>query len=511
MATGPAPAPEQVAAPPDSRETVGNITTFVSGMTKFHNNPDLSDIVLRVGPNVYYAHKFALARSSDVFHTMLAGQLWEDSKKSEIVLKESSACEEVFGEFLKYFYCGQVTLEIDTAVPLLLLGDKYNVESIRTECEKFMRRKVQGGNARAAVMYMHYARMYGFEELEEKCFDAISRKFESAVAMPEWLELDVQYVGELLQCTTLIVENEFAVFKAMQDWVLAEYREAQAGENLIRLLPHVRFSQMLPQQLVNVERSVIGQKFPLLLSPFINEAYRFRSLAGQVGGFHDNKFLPRDYTAKEWCTFLRLQLSDIRRFQHNVRTISLDSPVPNEVNLSLVLNTIHTHRQIWLSKMMNIIHTQANMPVRGAEHHRPYTDYMWNIAFQLNYIGKRFRSGLGSNATLHKYECLAIKLTPLKICPRDRSFEISLLVYDRDVNVAQIIRRSATVKATQATHRESYAIQAATGFRFGMPSFGQQDSVTVEQFFEENELGPDSAYVKEGAINVAVIIKPHVE
>ncbi|CAH1263854.1 BTBD17 [Branchiostoma lanceolatum] len=473
MATGPAPASEQVVTP-DSRETVGNITTFVSGMTKFHNNPDLSDIVLRVGPNVYYAHKFALARSSDVFHTMLAGQLWEDSKKSEIVLKESSACEEVFGEFLKYFYCGQVTLEIDTAVPLLLLGDKYNVESIRTECEKFMRRKVQGGNlgARAAVMYIHYARMYGFEELEEKCFDAISRKFESAVAMPEWLDLDVQYVGELLQCTTVIVENEFAVFKAMQDWVLAEYREAQAGENLIRLLPHVRFSQMLPQQLVNVERSIIGQKFPLLLSPFINEAYRFRSLAGQVGGFHDNKFLPRDYTAKEWCTFLRLQLSDIRRFQHNVRTVSLDSPVPNEV------------------------HSE---------------DYMWNIAFQLNYIGKRFRSGLGSNATLHKYECLAIKLTPLKICPRDRSFEISLLVYDRDVNVAQIIRRSATVKATQATHRESYAIQAATGFRFGMPSFGQQDSVTVEQFFEENELGPDSPYVKEGAINVAVIIKPHVE
>jgi len=60
--------------------------------SKFFNNPQLSDIRLRVGTTVYYAHKFILAKSSDVLATLLYSQHWT-STQTEIQLEEQEECQ----------------------------------------------------------------------------------------------------------------------------------------------------------------------------------------------------------------------------------------------------------------------------------------------------------------------------------------------------------------------------------------------------------------------------------
>jgi len=60
--------------------------------SKFFNNPQLSDIRLRVGTNSYYAHKFILAKSSDVLSTLLYSQHW-NSTETEILLEEQDECQ----------------------------------------------------------------------------------------------------------------------------------------------------------------------------------------------------------------------------------------------------------------------------------------------------------------------------------------------------------------------------------------------------------------------------------
>lgn len=59
--------------------------------SKYFNNPQLSDIRLRVGTNIYHAHKFILAKSSDVLATLLYSQHWTSSE-GEIVLEEQEEC-----------------------------------------------------------------------------------------------------------------------------------------------------------------------------------------------------------------------------------------------------------------------------------------------------------------------------------------------------------------------------------------------------------------------------------
>jgi hypothetical protein len=72
--------------------TLNATNEHVELTSKFFNNPILSDIRLRVGTNIYYAHKFILAKSSDVLATLLYSQHWT-SKEAEILLEEQDECQ----------------------------------------------------------------------------------------------------------------------------------------------------------------------------------------------------------------------------------------------------------------------------------------------------------------------------------------------------------------------------------------------------------------------------------
>lgn len=72
--------------------TLNATTEHVELTSKFFNNPLLSDIRLRVGATVYHAHKFILAKSSDVLATLLYSQHWT-STEVEIVLEEQVECQ----------------------------------------------------------------------------------------------------------------------------------------------------------------------------------------------------------------------------------------------------------------------------------------------------------------------------------------------------------------------------------------------------------------------------------
>ena len=60
--------------------------------SKYFNNALLSDIRLRVGTSIYYAHKFILAKSSDVLATLLYSHHW-NSTEAEILLEEQNECQ----------------------------------------------------------------------------------------------------------------------------------------------------------------------------------------------------------------------------------------------------------------------------------------------------------------------------------------------------------------------------------------------------------------------------------
>lgn len=55
---------------------------------------------------------------------------WNECRESVIELKEEPLCSEVFPQFLKYLYVGQITISLQTVMPMLALADKYNIRVI---------------------------------------------------------------------------------------------------------------------------------------------------------------------------------------------------------------------------------------------------------------------------------------------------------------------------------------------------------------------------------------------
>lgn len=54
---------------------------------------------------------------------MLMNPRWSESHESRVVLRETPECSAIFGEFLRYFYTGQIRISHLTIMPLLELAD----------------------------------------------------------------------------------------------------------------------------------------------------------------------------------------------------------------------------------------------------------------------------------------------------------------------------------------------------------------------------------------------------
>ena len=92
-----------------------SIEEHMQNTSQYFNNQVLSDIIINMNQKRFYAHKFILCKSSDVFYTMLMKKHWIKSTKKlkndndeafssnsnenlidEITLVESEECTKVF-------------------------------------------------------------------------------------------------------------------------------------------------------------------------------------------------------------------------------------------------------------------------------------------------------------------------------------------------------------------------------------------------------------------------------
>jgi len=60
----------------------------------------------------------------------------------EVELHEEPECQRVFSTFVKFLYTCHVPLTPETALPMLVLADKYNVVDLREVCIRYARAHV---------------------------------------------------------------------------------------------------------------------------------------------------------------------------------------------------------------------------------------------------------------------------------------------------------------------------------------------------------------------------------
>ena len=133
-----------------------------------------------------------------------------------------------------------------------------------------------------AVDWYSYAKVFKLNDLKEVCMKTIAWNTVHVLDSEEWLNVDLEFIKDLLSDSDLVVPDEMTLYKAICKWLLCDDKERIQNfeANCQDLIPLIRFSQMLETDLFEVENSELGNNSVCLelIKKQLHKAYRFRVL-----------------------------------------------------------------------------------------------------------------------------------------------------------------------------------------------------------------------------------------
>jgi hypothetical protein len=170
--------------------------------------------------------------------------------------------------------------------------------------------KAKPPNVRNGISWYSIAKQFSLDDLRDVCMKTVAWNIEYLLShsnQTEWFRCEFDFIRDLLLTSNLVLTNEYHLYLAISDWLLSRSSNTLILSYACELLPLIRFSQMLPLQLHQIEQSLLYQRnnneqIQNLLQRLLYQAYRFHTLASLK---HENNkpvfhplewYLPREYT-----------------------------------------------------------------------------------------------------------------------------------------------------------------------------------------------------------------------
>uniref|UniRef100_A0A915PT92 BTB domain-containing protein n=1 Tax=Setaria digitata TaxID=48799 RepID=A0A915PT92_9BILA len=306
---------------------------------KYFNNAYLSDVTLLVGDEMCKTNDCILFSGKNSILRFTAHRIILTKSSEELELVEEPPCQRVFAAFLRFLYCNHVFLHPENALPILILADKYNVNSLKKVCIDYAVNNIlpELSTRELFHLWFSYATKAFHQPLISACIKMLARHFEEMIISEEWekewLSVDRDQLIELLKSNDLVLPNEFRLWEAVQRWLMAsshpERRGNSASPLLACIIPFIKllfmykrpykvlFPFMTADELTMVERSPLVEAYPKLFHPQILLAYKFQALplASRVAckEFTGPQFILRNYTDVRWDKRITVPAHELRR------------------------------------------------------------------------------------------------------------------------------------------------------------------------------------------------------
>jgi hypothetical protein len=171
--------------------------------------------------------------------------------------------------------------------------------------------KAKPPNVRNGIAWYSISKQFSLDNLRDVCMKTVAWNIEYLLSnqnQTEWFRCEFDFIRDLLSTSNLVLSNEYRLYTSISDWLLARSSDTLILSYACELLPLIRFSQMLPIQLHQIEQSLLyqrnnNQQIQDLLKRLSYQAYRFHTLA-PLRKDNNNKpeflplewYLPREYT-----------------------------------------------------------------------------------------------------------------------------------------------------------------------------------------------------------------------
>ncbi|XP_071798264.1 kelch-like protein diablo [Asterias amurensis] len=285
-------------------------TSLCTRIAMEFNNKELSDVKLTVGDKEFFAHRMILASQSEMFRIMFMGSQWVESTQANISLTETKESEEVFHEFLSFFYSARIHLTKDNIVAVRILADKYQHIQLEKECDRFIARIISQDDTHTIVTWLVSIKNLG-EKLEQRCLNKLQMEFLKLMTSEESRALlNLELLLKIVESDNVLVCNEQLLFNLVATWIMEKRHTSSQKSAITKLLPHIRFSHMTIPELAKVEKSPLGIKYPEMIIRHMFEAYKSRAQNANLRDKADgdakeelepmDSILPRMYTDSPW-------------------------------------------------------------------------------------------------------------------------------------------------------------------------------------------------------------------
>lgn len=168
--------------------------------------------------------------------------------------------------------------------------------------------KAKPPNVQNGVVWYFIAKQFALDDLRDACIKTVAWNMNYLLSnQNQWFRCDFDFVRDLLSTSNLVISNEYYLYTSLSDWLLARSSDTLMISYACELLPLIRFSQMLPIQLHQIEQSLLYQRsnneqIQDILKRLLYRAYRFHTLATLRRDIIKPDFvpliwyLPREYT-----------------------------------------------------------------------------------------------------------------------------------------------------------------------------------------------------------------------
>ena len=200
---------------------VGHPEILLSKCAQFREQGEFIDVYLKVGEEVFSAHRIVLAASSDYFHAMFAHGM-KESNQEVIELKDESISAAALKIVLDSIYSGDLQVKDENVLDVLVAADHLQVTSVVQQCCEYLQTQfVQlRFDVQTHCQICTIADRHGLIDLQEATQLKMASMYKDVCGDEEFLShIDANQYSNLLNRDDLSAPSETFVFTSVMQWI----------------------------------------------------------------------------------------------------------------------------------------------------------------------------------------------------------------------------------------------------------------------------------------------------
>ena len=194
---------------------------LLSKCAQFREQGEFIDVHLKVGEEVFTAHRIVLAASSDYFHAMFSHGM-KESNQEVIELKDENISAAALKIVLDSIYSGDILVHDENVFEILIAADHLQVTSVVQQCCDYLQTQfVQlRFDVQTYCQICTIADRHGLTDLQEATQSKMASMYKDVCENEEFLShVDANQYSNLLSRDDLSAPSETFVFKLVMQWI----------------------------------------------------------------------------------------------------------------------------------------------------------------------------------------------------------------------------------------------------------------------------------------------------